>query len=228
MLVKAQTERENAIKRVEAALKASAERDKARRRTVVGRKPRPLDISILIEMARITAVPDTDLEFFCFCIYSFVDTALGVAYRHKIWRGSDVKSSAKRIEAATRELEATINEASEGARERIRLCLPTPRAKSLDKYAKRATELAEAANVAGRLEHREPWINFRRLLISQFLSDVDRAGGRLTVSGEEGSLFEAFECLKPCLPEKFQISGGTLRQLWRRSRGSKRARTEPK
>jgi hypothetical protein len=211
LLVKAQSEREKAIERFEAALKTSARRREAR--SVAGAPPRLLDAHIVGEMADIAKIPDTGFELLCFSVFSFVDTALGVAYRHKIWQASDVESSAKQIEAAARELEAAIKKASEGAREAVRLSLPSPRVPSLAEYTKIASELAAAAKSVSR--PKQPWIDFRRDLISKFLSNVDRAGGRLTVSGEEGTLFEVFECLKPCLPKRFQISRPTLRIIWR-------------
>jgi hypothetical protein len=229
MLVKAQGERERAIACIEAVLQKSAARDAAMRSAVPGCPPKPLTAEALLEVADAVKVPDTELVFFCACVHSLVAIACGVAKRHKIWQASDLKSSAKRIENAARRLEAAVNKASEGARERVRLCLPEPRATSLDQYAKQANELVTAAKVAGRIEHEEPWVLFRKILVAQLASDVEAAGGRLTVSGDDaGTFFQAFALLAPHLPEQFQISRGTLRRRWREWRRSKRARAEPK
>ena len=107
----------------------------------------------------------------------------------------------------------------------MRLCLPKPRITSLDQYAKQANELATAAKVASRVKQEEPWVDFRKILIGGLALGVEAAGGKLTASGDEGTLFETFECLAPHLPEQFQISRGTLRRRWREwRRGSKRLR----
>jgi hypothetical protein len=222
LLVKAQTERERAIERIEAALAASAAYLEALRSAVTGRPPKPLTLEAILQTADAAKVPDSDLYFFASCVSSLVAMACGTAKRHKAWQASDLKSSAKRIGEAARELEAMIGEATEGARERVRLCLPEPRPRSLSEHQKIVRELADAAEIARQFEPAEPWVKMRELLIPQFLSDVEMAGGRLTVSGDEGgTLFEAFQCLAPHLPEKFQVSRPTLRRRWREWRGSK-------
>jgi hypothetical protein len=228
LLVKAQTERERAIERIEAVLAASAARDAALRSAVAGCPPKPLTAKAFLRIAAAAKVPDAELEFFCACVHSLVAMACGVAMRHRAWQASDIKSAAKRIENAARELEAAIGKASEGARERVRLCLTAPRPTSLGPYATQARELAEAAGVAGRFERRQPWVLFRGLLTAQLLSDIERAGGKLTVSGTEGALFEIFEQLAPHLPERFRISRETLRRRWRKSRRSKQPGSRPK
>jgi hypothetical protein len=222
LLVKAQTERERAIERIEAALAASAAYHEAQRSTVTGRPPKPLTVEAILQAADTAKVPDTDLYFFASCVSSLVVMACGTAKRHKAWQASDLKRSAKRIEVAARELEVAIGKATEGAREYVRLRLPEPRPRSLSEHQKMVRELADAAKVASQHEPGEPWVTMRKLLIPQFLSDVERAGGRLTVSGDEGGrLFETFECLAPHLPEQFLVSRQTLRRHWRKWRGSK-------
>lgn len=229
MLVRAQSERKEAIERIEARLTASAAYYAALRSAVAGRPPKPLTTEAILRVADAAGVPDSELYFFAYCVHSPVVMACGVARRHKVWQATDLKNSAKRIENAARRLEAAVNKASEGARERVRLCLPEPRATSLHQYAKQANELVTAAKVAGRIEHEEPWVLFRKILVAQLASDVEAAGGRLTVSGDDaGTFFQVFALLAPHLPKQFQISRGTLRRRWREWRGSKRARAEPK
>jgi integrase len=229
LLVKAQTERERAIERIEAGLAASAAYHEAQRSAVTGRPPKPLTVEAISQAADAAEVPNTDLDFFARCVSSLVVMACGTAKRHKAWQASDLKNSAKRIEKAARELEVTIGKASEGAREYVRLHLPEPRPTSLNEHQKMVRELADAAKVASQHEPGEPWVTMRKLLIPQFLSDIERAGGRLTVSGDEGgTLFKTFEYLAPHLPEKFQVSHATLRRHWRKWRGSKPPGAEPK
>lgn len=222
MLVKAQTERERAIERIEAGLAACAAYHEALRSAVTGRPPKPLTVAAILRAADTAEVPDTDLDFFAICVSSLVVMACGTAKRHKAWQASDLKSSAKRIEVTAHELEVAIGKATEGAREYVRLHLPEARPTSLSEHQKMVRELADAAKVASQHEPGEPWVRMRKLLIPQFLSDVERAGGRLTVSGDEGgTLFKTFEYLAPHLPEKFQVSHATLRRHWREWRGSK-------
>lgn len=229
MLVKAQSEREKAIERIKTVLQYFAARDAAIRSAVAGCPPKPLTTEVILQVADAAGVPDTELDFFAHCIHSLVVMACGVAKRHRLWQASDLKSSAKRIENAARQLKAAVNKASEGARERVRLCLPEPRATSLDQYAKQANELASAAKVARRVERQEPWVLFRKILIPQLASDVEAAGGKLTASGDdEGTLFETFACLAPHLPKQFQISPPTLRRRWREWRGSKQPKSRPR
>jgi hypothetical protein len=229
VLVKPKGERGKAIAHMEAALKAIAARDEARRCAVAGRKPRPLTAGVALQIADIANVPDADLESFFFASFSFVSAALGVAKRHKSYQASDLKNSAKRIEAAARKLEAVLSAASEGALDHVRLCLPPPRAATLEEHIKLVHELTEAAKIATCDRPGQPWVQLRKLLIGQFLSGVARAGGRLTVSGDEGTLFDAFDCLRPCLPEKFRASRSTLRRLWRKgARGPKQVKSEQK
>jgi hypothetical protein len=229
VLVKPTGERGKAIAHMEAALKATAARDEARRCAIAGLKPRPLTLDIALQIADIANVPDADLEFFFFASLSFVSAALGVAKRHESYQASDLKSSAKRIEAAARELEVALGASSEGALGHARLCLPPPRPATLEGHIKLAHELTEAAKIATRDRPGQPWIQLRKLLIGQFLNDVARAGGRLTVSGDEGTLFDVLDCLRPCLPEKFRASRSTLRRLWRgEARGPKQVKSEQK
>lgn len=237
MLVKVPTERERAIERIEAKLQKSAADATALRRSypqlfplidaaVAGRKPEPLTAKTILQIADTVKVPDTELDFFAARVHSLVGRACGAAQLHKAWQASDLKSSAKRIEKAARELEVAIGEATEGAREHLRLRLPADRRpRSLSEHGRMASELADAAKVASRLERREPWVELRKLLISEFASNVAKAGGRLTASGEEGTLFDAFDRLGSCLPEKFRASRSTLRRIWRKeTRGSKQVR----
>jgi hypothetical protein len=80
---------------------------------------------------------------------------------------------------------------------------------------KQARELAAAAETARNSKLSKPWV-MRKLLISVFLSDVEVAGGKLTVSGGDGgTFFEVFACLAPHLPEDFDVSRVTLRRIWR-------------
>jgi hypothetical protein len=216
VLIKSQTQRDKAIERAEAALKNSAAHDNAVRLAIAGRKPLPLNTDVFLKMADILGVPDTELYFFCFCVHRFVGLACGVAKRHEIWQRNDLNSHIKRVKAAAGELEAALNSASQGAHEAIRLCLPWPRVASLEGYVKQARELAAAAETARNSKLSKPWVMFRKLLISVFLSDVEVAGGKLTVSGGDGgTFFEVFACLAPHLPEDFDVSRETLRRIWR-------------
>jgi len=225
VLVRAQSERERAIECIEAALQKFAAHDAAMRSAVAGCPPNPLTTEAILQVADAAKVSDIKLYLFAGRVHSLVAVACGVARRHKIWQASDLKNSAKRIDNAARELAAAVNKASEGARELVRLCLPKPRITSLDQYAKQANELATAAKVASRVKQEEPWVDFRKILIGGLALGVEAAGGKLTASGDEGTLFETFECLAPHLPEQFQISRGTLRRRWREwRRGSKRLR----
>jgi len=225
LLVKVQTERERAIERIEAGLAACAANHKALRSAVTGRPPKPLTVEAILQIADTAKVPDTDLDFLAMCVSSLVAGACGTAKRHKAWQASDLKSSAKSIAKAARELEVAISKATEGAHEHVRLHLPEPRPRSLSEHQKMVRELAHAAKVASQHEPDEPWVMMRRFLIPQFFSDVERAGGGLTVSGDEGgTLFKTFEYLAPHLPEKFQVSPSTLRQLWRKERGLKQSK----
>jgi hypothetical protein len=222
LLVRAKSEREKVIERIDAAVARSAAYHEELRSAVTGRPPKPLSVEALLEVAAAAKIPDTELYFFAKDISSLVAVACGTAKRHKAWQASDLKSSAKRIEKAARELETAIDKATEGAREHVRLHLPEPRPRSLSEHQKMVRELAGSAKVASRQKPGEPWVLFRKLLVSQFLSDGERAGGKLT-GGKDGSLFKAFEHLSPCLPEKFQISRDTLRSIWRAWRGPKQA-----
>ena len=122
MLVK--SERARAIERTESELKRTAENIEALRCAVAGRKPRALDIKVLLEIAKIAKIPESELVFFFHCINSLAVISYGVAKRDKLWQASsDLGHSSKRIAAAARSLATAIEEASDGAQEWVRLSL---------------------------------------------------------------------------------------------------------
>jgi len=92
LLVKAQTERERAIERIEAGLAASAAYHEAQRSAVTGRPPKPLTVEAILQVADTAEVPDTDLHFFARCVSSLVVMGCGTAKRHKAWQASDSKT----------------------------------------------------------------------------------------------------------------------------------------
>jgi hypothetical protein len=214
MLVK--SERARVIEWTESELKRTAEGAEALRRAVAGRKPRALDIKVLLEIAKTAKIPESDLELFFHWISSLVVMSYGVAQRDKLWQASsDLGHSSKRIAAAARNLATAIEEASDGAQEWVRLGLPSPRPRTLDEFKSMAQRLADAA---GRTHHvPNPWRFFKKVFLEQLCSDVRRANGKLTYN-ETGTLMSVLTALEPYLPEKFAFSFSTVRRI---RRGSK-------
>lgn len=215
MLVK--SERARAIERTELELKRTAENIEALRCAVAGRKPRALDIKVLLEIAKIAKIPELELVFFFHCINSLAVISYGVAKRDKLWQASsDLGHSSKRIAAAARSLATAIEEASDGAQEWVRLSLPSPRPSTLDEFKSMAQRLADAAGKTHHVDN--PWKPSRTFFLEQLCSDVKRAGGTLTYR-EDGTLMSVLTALEPYLPEKFAMSFSTVRRI---RRGSKK------
>jgi hypothetical protein len=194
-------------------------------RAPADRTPLPLDV-VIRKVAAIAKVPDSELAFFSRCIHSLVRIACGAARRHELWQASDLKSSAKRIAVAARELEAALAGASKGAKELVRLSMP-PRVRSgsLNGHGEMVAQLAAGAEAAAALRSSKPWILSRRLVVEQLLSDAKHAGGALSVTADGGTLFDALNLLFPYLPKDFEVSPGTIRRI---ARGSKKAKNGTK
>ena len=214
MLVK--SERARVIEWTESELKRTAEGAEALRRAVAGRKPRALDIKVLLKIAETAKIPESDLELFFHRIAKLVAMSYGVARRDKLWQASsDLGHSSKRIAAAARKLATAIEEASGGAQEWVRLGLPSPRPRTLDEFKSMAQRLADAASPPHRA--RNPYGFFKKVLLEQLCSGVKSANGTLTYNGN-GTLMSVLTALEPYLPEKFAMSFSTVR----RKRGSKK------
>jgi hypothetical protein len=167
-----------------------------------------LDAAIMAQLCDLAKVKDA--EFFSHCIHDLVERNWRVHQAHEALQAEDLIASTKRIAQAARALDEALREASKEAREAVRINL-SRWPKSLDEIH---TDIAKIATAAGQVRRSKPWGTVKRLFVEQLISDVKRAGGKLTFS-EAGSLMRMLECLKPYLPSNFPLSFATVRRVLR-------------
>jgi hypothetical protein len=173
-------------------------------------------LAALEQITEIAGVPPHNRPELIKLLQMNVAVADGFAYRVKLFGGSDIKQSAKRIANAAAELATAMSD--EGTLEFIRLGVPEPRPQSLADYRALTDHLAAAAKLAAASKDRDPWRYFRNMFREWLIRDVAEAGGNLAHNQPERSkLIAALKLLAPFLPPEFSKneSFSTLRRIKR-------------